>query len=210
MTPETWGELSTNIKTRYDLRGKQFTSGIREAISRTLKHVPDEIARLAVSRVLGWETEWSPDQQAILQACVDIASPTPDQDTAWLDTLRRISKSRPDKAIHAVVEYTIDTFGGLDVLYHLSQTENNFHSATRERFCEAYKRQVARWRLEVGKQLLSGVMDSSYFPVPIGSTFHVAIEPSQHIPRQLSPWSEPPESFRDLLDSLKTTNSLGE
>ena len=206
LTTDGWVKIEKALRARARECNKTLDEATCDALFDEIEHLPDDHACQAVRHVLMSKPDKLPDCPSILRAATDLASPLPDCDVAWIDTINRMRRPKAAPAIHPLVQTCVDSFGGLDVLYSQSVEDMKFFVYVRREFCAAYDRLAANWRSVVTQELRSANRDQAYFPVAVGTRFDVQPAISAVPARKaLPPWTAPPDDVWKRIEAMRGT-----
>lgn len=166
MNKTTCGLVITRLEVKYAAKGKDFTAAMKENYSRQLGGYEDSLVLRAVSD-LCVEREWAPDDGAIIQRIVEIASPTPESYDAWRNCWDRAGVRNTEAPIHRLVDDAAEALGGLGMIWHLEHYARTPLSILSAQYINAYEGLRARWRSDVREalRLTEPERNSLLFPV---------------------------------------------
>ena len=150
------GGLLSLIEAKYIARGQAhtFQETQRVFFGEILEHLPPALAAGAVRRLLLFSRSFLPDQSELLLVAAQLASPLPDEDTAWREVFDRMGAVRPRPLSHPQIRETVRDLGGYETLWHQYQYAHTPFGVLRSQFLEAYKRRRDRWETAVRETLL--------------------------------------------------------
>ena len=167
-TADPVAALVRMIEGKYTARGQAqtFHDVQRMLFAEILKNLPLKLAVAAVKRTLLFSSAFVPDPSELLLTAAQLASPLPDEDTAWKEVFDRMGAMRPKPVSHAEILETVRDLGGYDTLWHQYQYGGTPLGVLRGQFIQAYQRRRDRWETAVRETLLQprAAWDCSLFP----------------------------------------------